>query len=82
MNPQGLALLAAAGAYMTLSPGVAAGWVDTYILAPLQRRASKVYGKVRGRCCRCPAALPLQRRQCYSVNIEPLQVRNSKGGAS
>jgi hypothetical protein len=47
INPQGLALLAAAAAYLVLRPGVFPGFIDTYISAPLQRGSSKIYGKVR-----------------------------------
>jgi hypothetical protein len=48
INPQGLALLAAAAAYLVQRPGVFPGFIDTYISAPLQRGSSKIYGKVRG----------------------------------
>ena len=46
LNPQGLALVATAAAYLFLRPGVLPGAIDTYLKAPLQRARSKVYGKV------------------------------------
>lgn len=46
VNPQGLALLAAAATYLFVRPGVLPGAIDTYIKAPLQRAASTVYAKV------------------------------------
>lgn len=49
LNPQGLALLAAAAWYLFLTPGVLPGAIDTYVKTPLQRRAARVYGKVRRR---------------------------------
>ncbi|PSC67135.1 Serine threonine-kinase chloroplastic [Micractinium conductrix] len=45
LNPQGLALVATAAAYLFLRPGVLPGAIDTYLKAPLQRARSKVYGK-------------------------------------
>ncbi|KAL4422647.1 hypothetical protein ABPG75_008844 [Micractinium tetrahymenae] len=45
LNPQGLALVAAALLYLNLRPGVLDGAIDTYIRAPLQRARSKVYAK-------------------------------------
>lgn len=47
INPQGLALLAAAAFYLTRRPGVLSGFFDTYFQAPMQARAAKVYCKVR-----------------------------------
>jgi hypothetical protein len=47
INPQGLALLAAAIFYLTRRPGVLSGFIDTYFKAPMQAKAAKVYGKVR-----------------------------------
>ncbi|KAL4852866.1 Serine/threonine-protein kinase stt7 [Chlorella vulgaris] len=45
INPQGLALLAAAAFYLTRRPGVLSGFFDTYFQAPMQARAAKVYCK-------------------------------------
>ncbi|EFN52381.1 hypothetical protein CHLNCDRAFT_26777 [Chlorella variabilis] len=45
INPQGLALLAAAAFYLTRAPGVLSGFIDTYLQAPMQARTAKVYGK-------------------------------------
>ena len=46
LDPRGLALVAAALLYLVQRPGPLQGAVDTYIKAPLQRRAAKVYAKV------------------------------------
>lgn len=37
VNPWVWVLLAAAGAYLTVAPGVLQGFVDAYVIAPLQR---------------------------------------------
>ena len=58
-DPRGLALLGSGVLYLLATPGVLAGFIDTYLLAPLQRAVSPVYGPVRvsltgvSRCCRC-----------------------------
>jgi UPF0716 family protein affecting phage T7 exclusion len=46
-DPRGLALLAVGGLYLLATPGVLAGFVDTYILAPLQRKLAPAYGQAR-----------------------------------
>ena len=46
-DPRGLALLGSGLWYLLARPGVLAGFVDTYLLAPLQRATSAVYGPVR-----------------------------------
>ena len=53
INPQGLALLAAAAFYLTRAPGVLSGFIDTYLQAPMQARTAKVYGKVCAPLCVC-----------------------------
>lgn len=46
LTPQGLALLLAVVAYLSATPGVAAGFVDYYISGPLQRLSEgAAYGK-------------------------------------
>lgn len=46
LTPQGLALLLAVVAYLSATPGVAAGFVDFYISGPLQRlKEGAAYGK-------------------------------------
>ena len=48
VSPQGVAIVAFVLAYLTATPGVLAGFWDTYVAAPLQRaRNSKPYSKVR-----------------------------------
>ena len=46
-DPRGLALLGAGAAYLLATPGVLAGFLDTYLLAPLQRARAPAYGPVR-----------------------------------
>ena len=46
-DPRGLALLGSGVLYLLATPGVLAGFIDTYILAPLQRLTAPVYGPVR-----------------------------------
>ena len=45
-DPRGLALLGSGLLYLLAKPGVLAGFIDTYVLAPLQRAVSPVYGPV------------------------------------
>ncbi len=46
-DPRGLALLGTGVLYLLATPGVLAGFIDTYILSPLQRLTAPVYGPVR-----------------------------------
>ena len=46
-DPRGLALLGSGVLYLLATPGVLAGFIDTYILSPLQRLTAPVYGPVR-----------------------------------
>eukprot|EP00958_Prasinococcus_capsulatus_P006546 scaffold620_cov386-Prasinococcus_capsulatus_cf.AAC.3 len=41
LSPQGATLLAVTSLYLLASPGVALGWLDTYLLGPLQQSSRK-----------------------------------------
>ena len=58
-DPRGLALLGSGVLYLLATPGVLAGFIDTYILAPLQRVTAPVYGPVR---------MPVEARVCTAIH--------------
>ena len=45
-DPRGVALLAVGTLYLLATPGVLAGFFDTYVSAPLQRAGAPAYGPV------------------------------------
>ena len=50
-DPRGLALLALGGLYLLATPGVLAGFLDTYVMAPLQRKMAPAYSQVQLKSC-------------------------------
>lgn len=48
-DPRGLALLGLGGLYLLATPGVLAGFLDTYVMAPLQRKLAPAYSQVRAK---------------------------------